>query len=144
MISPRTHPYCTGTAIGAPVDDPVAACALLERIRREAPNADIIVMLLGVDRRLAGIVVVDGTGGDPDALLTVVEVLATVDRDGAPCDLVVGSIRASARVLADDAFRWVSASAIADDAGSQLVEWFVLADGIAWSPRDIVGEPPRW
>lgn len=144
MSSPCAHVHTTSLAAGAAITDSAAACAVLDQVRRRAPSAQIIVMLLGSDRRATGIVTVDGTGGDPDALLTVVEVMAAVDRGATPHDLVVASIRASPRALADDSFRWVSASAIAADAGSELLEWFVVADGLAWCPRDLVGEPPRW
>lgn len=144
MSSPAAHVHTPSLAAGAVIDDAERACIVLHHVHRRSPAADIVVLLLGDDRRVIAIVTVDGTGGDPDALVTVVEVMATVERDRTPCDLVVATIRDSPRALPDDPFRWVSASAVAADAGSELIEWFVLADGFAWCPRELVGEPPRW
>lgn len=144
MSSPTAHVHSPSLAAGAVIHDAMTACIVLHQIASRSPAADIVVLLLGDDRRVAAIVAVDGTEGDPDALLTVVEVMATVERDGAPYDLVVASLRESPRALPDDPLRWVSASVVAADAGSELVEWFVLADGFAWCPRELVGEPARW
>ena len=66
-------------------------------------------------------------------------------RDGA---LVVASIRPGRGPMPGDVDRWLEASAIADDAGVDLLEWFVIdggaGAGTAWCPRDLLGEPPRW
>lgn len=131
-----------------PVDTAPAALAVIDLAMRHPPTNETIVLVLDEDHRGRTVVVVDGTD-DPDAVLEVVERLAdsivAAGRDGA---IVLASVRPGSGALPDDGDRWLEASDLADAAGVELVEWFVI-DGLAgaasaWCPRDLLGEPPRW
>jgi hypothetical protein len=102
---------------------------------------DTVALVLDHDRRGRTIIVVTGTTG-PDSLFEVIDLCL------ARCDLEVGALviataRPAGGVVADDARRWVEASRQCDDAGVELVEWFVIGDRIR-CPRDLTGDPPRW
>ena len=131
-----------------PVDSAAAALAVIRLAMHRPARSETIAVVLGDDLRGRSIVVVDGTD-DPDAVVAVVERLADTiavsGRDGA---LVVASIRPGRGLVPGDVDRWLEASDIADGAGVDLLEWFVIDGargvGTTWCPRDLLGEPPRW
>jgi hypothetical protein len=131
-----------------PVADASTALAVIQLAMHRPLIAETIALVLEVDRRGRTVVVVDGTD-DPDSVLDVVERLAdsiaSTGRDGA---LVLASVRPHAGPLPGDGDRWLEASELADAAGVELIEWFVIDDAAgqhaAWCPRDLLGEPPRW
>jgi hypothetical protein len=99
-----------------------------------------------LDRDGIGGVITEVTGcDDPDAVLDVVEVMATaaqgVER---ALSLVVATVRPDAGVLPGDIDRWLEASAICEQFGVELVEWFVISPHGVECPRDLLGEPERW
>ena len=131
-----------------PIDTAPAALAVVQLAMHRPARSETIAIVLGDDCRGRSIVVVDGTD-DPDSVLAVVErladTIAVTGRDGA---LVVASIRPGCGPVPGDVDRWLEASDIAEGAGVDLLEWFVI-DGVAgvgtaWCPRDLLGEPPRW
>ena len=147
-----------------PIDGPATALAVV-RLAVHVPHVhETVVLLLDHDRCGLGITVVGGTCR-PDDVLEVTECLLTAaagtDRVGA---IVVASVRpddsASAACHPDgckrgsddvddwipahwDPDRWVEMNELADTAGIELVEWFVISDHVT-TPRDHFGEPPRW
>jgi hypothetical protein len=131
-----------------PVDSAPAALAVIRLAMHRPARSETIAIVLGDDHRGRSIVVVDGTD-DPDSVVAVVErltdTIAASGRDGA---LVIASIRPGRGPVPGDLDRWLEASAIAEDAGVDLLEWFVIdgtaGGGTAWCPRDLLGEPPRW
>jgi hypothetical protein len=58
--------------------------------------------------------------------------------------LVVATVRPDAGVLPGDIDRWLEASAICEQFGVELVEWFVISPHGVECPRDLLGEPERW
>jgi len=105
-------------------------------------RVETIALLLDDDRRGRTVVVVDGT--EPaDSLIEVVECLcdAMSDEGG---QLVVASVRPSLGLVPGDTDRWLEASAIADDRGCTLLDWFVVRDRIACRVGDLIAEPSRW
>ena len=145
-------PFCSAHQPPRAGVDPIAsagaALAVIQLAMHRPVRSETIALVLGDDHRGRSIVVVDGTD-DPDAVVAVVERLADTiavsGRDGA---LVVASIRPGRGLVPGDVDRWLEASGIADDAGVDLLEWFVVdghaGTGTAWCPRDLLGEPPRW
>jgi hypothetical protein len=131
-----------------PVESAPAALAVIQLAMHVPPTDETIALVLDDDHRGRTIVIVDGTE-QPDSLLDVVERLvdsiATSGHDGA---LVVASIRPGCGPLDDDGDRWLEASELAEAAGVELLEWFVIdgppGTGTVWCPRDLLGEPPRW
>ncbi len=131
-----------------PVDSAAAALAVIRLAVTRPLQSEVIVLVLDGDRRGRTIVVVDGTD-EPDAVLEVVERLADslVSAEG-DAALVVASVRPGGGPLDGDEDRWLEATELAEQAGVELLEWFVISDDTgpptAWCPRDLLAEPPRW
>lgn len=113
------------------------------------------MLLLDAQRCGVGLVAVSDTL-HPDAVLDVVECVAGSAAGNERIDaMVVASVRLDPSVgrspLAprqpdaerDDVDRWLEMSAIADDIGIELVEWFVIGTEVS-CPRDRLGAPTRW
>ena len=54
-----------------------------------------------------------------------------------------GPSRTTRPTTATDVDRWLEMSDIAEQAGVELIEWFVIGGDVT-CPRDRLGEPPRW
>ena len=128
-----------------PIDDAVAALAVIRLAVHRPPTDETIVLVLDSDHRGRTVVVVDGTE-EPDAVLEVVEhVAGSIAANGDGGALVVASVRPGGHPLDEDEDRWVEASDLAEALGVELIEWFVLdGSGGTWSPRDLIADPPRW
>ena len=60
--------------------------------------------------------------------------------------IIVASVRpdhSDEATSAADVDRWLEMSDIAEQAGVELLEWFVIGGDVT-CPRDQLGEPPRW
>ena len=128
-----------------PIDDAATALAVIRLAAQLPPTHETIALVLDGDHRGRTVVVVDGTE-QPDSVLDVVETLAeSIAASGGDGALVVASVRPRGGPLDADEDRWLEASDLADDAGVELIEWFVLdGNGGWWSPRELLGDPPRW
>ena len=102
---------------------------------------DIIGITLDAERCGRTIHVVTGTV-DPEALFRVID-LCLIDSMPDAHGLVLASSRPGGDLEAADRHRWIDAAAQCDDAGVELVEWFVLGRTIT-RPRELAGAPPRW
>jgi DNA repair protein RadC len=102
---------------------------------------DTVAILLDPERRGVGILVVTGTT-DPDAIFRVIDVCVHAQYTD-----VAGIILATSRPGGDlqpvDRNRWIEAAMQCDDAGVELVEWFIIGRRIT-CPRELAGDPPRW
>lgn len=131
-----------------PVDSADAALAVIRLAVTRPMRSEVVVLVLDGDRRGRTVVIVDGTD-EPDAVVEIVERLAgsLVDAQGAAA-IVVASVRPGGGPLDGDGDRWLEASEAAEQAGVELLEWFVISDDLgpptAWCPRDLLAEPPRW
>jgi hypothetical protein len=130
------------------IDTPAAALAVIKLAMHLPLTSETIALVLDADHRGRTVVVVDGTDA-PDSVLEVTErltdAIAGSGHDGA---LVLASVRPGGAPRSGDADLWLEASELADGAGVELLEWFVIADDTgpptAWCPRDLLAEPPRW
>ncbi|HSL73842.1 MAG TPA: hypothetical protein VK853_05225 [Ilumatobacteraceae bacterium] len=122
-----------------PIRDEADALAVLALL---APfGHDTIALVLDDERRGNTAFVVTGTT-DPDALFTVIDLCcaaSTVDAHA----LVLASSRPGGGIDWSDAVRWADATLQCDDAGVELIEWFVIGRQIE-RPRELAGDPPRW
>ena len=130
------------------IDHASAALAVVQVALSPSPVDETIVLVLDDEHRGRSVVIVDGTV-DPDAVLEVVERLAeSIAAAGVAGALVVATVRPGGGPLPADADRWLEASELAEQAGIELLEWFVISDvghpATAWCPRDLLAEPPRW
>jgi hypothetical protein len=134
-----------------PIVDPASALRIIHLARHDPPVDETIVLLLDAERRGRCITVVTGTWF-PDDVVEVTERIAEVgsgaDASGVvagrgPAAIVVASCRPGTGLLDGDIDRWLDMSDIARGHGIELVEWFVVGDGVH-CPRDRFGEPPRW
>jgi hypothetical protein len=134
----------TEGAIPTVVDSADAALAVISAAIDRPHQPQVIVLVLDGDLRGHTVVVVDGTDS-PDAVVEVVELVAEGAAEAArPATLVVAAVRPTYSALPGDADRWLELCEIAETHGCEIVEWFVFSDDVAWCPRDLLAEPPRW
>ncbi len=149
MQSSRTGPVAprAGDRLLAAAD----AIAVIRLALHQPLRPETVVVFRDADALAGTIVVVSGTFSC-DAVITVCEVLSAAvggDHHRAEASgLVVASVRPDQPMTPDDLDRWLEAADVTEEAGSELVEWFIVT-GDAESPRfecprDALGEPPRW
>lgn len=125
-----------------PLDSIDRMLPLVRTLVSDPPVPETFVVALDDARRGLAIAHVTGTT-DPDHVLTVVERFAVPDLcGGGGAGIVVVTCRPGGRVVVADIDRWLEMSDLCDDAGIELVEWFVVARTIT-CPRDLLGAPPR-
>jgi hypothetical protein len=126
-----------------PIIDPATALALFRATIAIPPRPETIVALLDDAHRGLALVSVDGTT-EPDHVLEVVECVTAADLyDAGLGGVIVASVRPAGAIDDRDADRWFELCDLADAAGAELLEWFVLGRSVS-CPRDLVGVPPRW
>ncbi len=135
-----------------PILDPRSALEVIRLALSSPVRSETIALVLDHERRGRTVVVIDDTNGDDD-IVEVVERLSEsmLVRDEGDA-LVIASVRPGRGLNAEDGDRWLEAADLADSAGVDLIEWFVLEvrpgrqgeDVIAWCPRDLLADPPRW
>jgi len=107
---------------------------------------ETVALLLDDQRRGIAVAVVSGTR-QPDDVLEVVECLSrSAAHGGRVGGIIVATVRpgvSAESVAAADVDRWLEMSEIAEQAGVELIEWYVVGTRIT-CPRDLLGEPPRW
>jgi hypothetical protein len=131
-------------AVPTIVDSPDAALAVITAAMHQPLQPQVIVLVLDSDLRGHAVVIVDGTPS-PDAVIEVVELVAEGAAESAdPAAIVVAAIRPTYGALPGDADRWLELCEITETHGCELLEWFVFSDDVAWCPRDLLAEPPRW
>jgi hypothetical protein len=118
------------------------ALTVFHLARAQPPSEQVIVLVLH-ERVGHTALIVDGTD-DPDAVVGVVELVTEAAPDPGPAELVVATIRPNDGPLPGDAERWMELTTMAEEAGCELLEWFVISGETAWCPRDLLAEPPRW
>jgi hypothetical protein len=132
-----------------PIDCETTALAVVRTAAAWPLRHETIVVLLDDAHCGIGLVVVSGTS-DPDAVVEVAErILDPVVHDGRVAAAIISSSRPGDDMRGDgggvlrDADRWLELDEIATGAGVELLEWFVLGDGLS-RPRELVNAPPRW
>ena len=132
------------SALPAVVDSADAALAVISASMHRPPRAQVIVLVLDDDRRGHAVVIVDGTDS-PDAVIDVLELVAEgAAESDHPATFVVAAIRPGYDTLPGDADRWLELCEIVETHGCEILEWFILSGDVAWCPRDLLAEPPRW
>ena len=90
------------------------------------------------------VTVVSGTNR-PDMVVDIAECLAVAAATKPRArSIVLASVRPDSGMLPGDVDRWLEASAIVDQHGLVLLEWFVIGPMGPECPRDLLGEPERW
>jgi len=126
-----------------PINRPDLALMAIAMALHRPLRHETIVLLLDSERRGLAVVVVSGTD-QPDQVLDVVECVADpAAHGGESAAAVVASVRPGSAEIPGDVDRWLEMSDLADRAGVELVEWFVVGTDIT-CPRDALAEPPRW
>lgn len=131
-----------------PIVDFDAAFVTISMAVHRPLRHETIVALIDDARRGISLVAVSGTE-HPDAVVEVVECLLDPARHGGRvAGLIVASVRpgehpTGADGAPGDIDRWLEMSDLSEQAGIELLEWFVIADDVR-CPRDQLGEPPRW
>lgn len=126
------------------VDSAEAALDVLHAAAHDPPRHEVIALVLDDEFIGSTIVVVDGTTS-PDCVITVMEMLAETAAEAGRTPLfVLASFRPDSGPLPGDIARWLELDELAVAHGCELVDWYVISDGVAWCPRDFVVTPPRW
>ena len=134
----------SGAAVPTVVDSADAALAVITTSMHHPLQPQVIVLVLDADLRGHAVVIVDGAQS-PDAVIEVVELVAEGAAESAhPATLVVAAVRPELGALPGDADRWLELCEITETHGCELLDWFVFSDDVAWCPRDLLAEPPRW
>jgi hypothetical protein len=122
------------------------ALLMLAMTIQQPLRAETVTLLLDDERRGIAVTVVSGTH-QPDDVLEVVECFTgSAAHGGRVGSIIVASVRpqlSDESTLATDIDRWLEMSDIAEQAGVELLEWFVISGDVT-CPRDQLGEPPRW
>jgi hypothetical protein len=139
-----------------PIQDAATALTMIKIATAEPQRNETIVVLLDDARRGIGLFIVGGTD-DNQAVLEVIDcVTASASRHDELDGVIIASVRTAASVDSHpsavvgatedaDVDRWFEMSHLAEDAGIELVEWFIVGRaGAATCPRDLVGDAPRW
>jgi hypothetical protein len=130
-----------------PINTRELALEVLMTVASEPLRHETIAMLLDHQRRGISVLVVTGTTPF-DAMFDVLDVVAGLDIAEIG-SIVLASVRPpgphdGAQDLDErDVDRWLEASALVDEHGLELVEWFVIGREVS-CPRDLFGEPARW
>jgi len=137
-----------------PIRTAPAALHIVSMAVHRPLRPETVAVMLDDARRGFALVVVSGTH-QPDDVVEVVEYLTDPsvhgDRLGA---MIVAAVRPPEVDRAVDPSdrrahehadidRWLEMSDLAEQAGVELVEWFVIGRDVS-CPRDRLGEPPRW
>lgn len=127
-----------------PIDDADRGFVTVSMAVHRPLRHETIVVLLDDARCGLGVVVVSGTH-DHDAVVEVIDCLLDPDRHGGRvAAMIVASVRPEhPGPEAGDIDRWLEMSDLAEQAGVELLEWFVISERVS-CPRDLLGEPPRW
>ena len=130
-----------------PITSQRAALGVIMLAVPEPVRPETSVLLL--DRAHCGstVAVVSGTAGDDDVLDVVERIAAAATRDNLIGAIVVASVRPdrpAACVGEADIDRWLELSELVDDHDAELLEWYVITPDAVTSPRDLLGELPRW
>ena len=122
------------------------ALLMLAMAIQQPLRAETVTLLLDDQRRGIAVAVVSGTH-QPDDVLEVVECFSrSAAHGGRVGSIIVASVRpglSDESTIATDVDRWLEMSDIAEEAGVELLEWFVIGGDVT-CPRDQLGEPPRW
>jgi hypothetical protein len=125
---------------------PDTALTMLLLATHRPIRPETIVILLDDQRRGLAVAVVTDTRR-PDDVVEVVECLGRPAAHGGRVGaMIVASVRPGElddEVAAGDVDRWLEISDLAEQAGVELLEWFVIGEEVT-CPRDRLGEPPRW
>lgn len=126
------------------VDTAETALATIFLAAHQPERNEVIALLLEADYIGHTVVVVDGTTS-PDAVVEVMELIGQAAAEsGRRHAIVLASVRPGLGALPGDVDRWIELTDLADTHGCELLEWFVIGDGVATCPRDFLVEPPRW
>jgi hypothetical protein len=145
MCTPAVHHRLPRAGVDTISCAETALLALAMAIQRPL-RAETVTLLLDDQRRGIAVAVVSGTH-QPDDVLEVVECFTrSAAHGGRVGSIIVASVRpdrSDEATTSTDVDRWLEMSDIAEQAGVELLEWFVIG-GEVTCPRDQLGEPPRW
>jgi len=145
MCTPAVHHRLPRAGVDT-IDCAETALLTLAMAIQQPLRAETVSLLLDDQRRGIAVAVVSGTD-QPDDVLEVVECFTrSATHGGRVASVIVASVRpvvADEVTAAGDVDRWLEMSEIAEQAGVELIEWFVITGDVT-CPRDRLGEPPRW
>lgn len=128
-----------------PVRGPVDALALVSLAAATPARAETICLLMDASRRGGTCVVVDGTEAD-DVIHEIAELVIGGVADSGVVDAVVLATVRPGRPSPtnDDHWRWFELRDLFDDAGIDLLDWFVLGEEAPVSMAELTDSRSLW
>ncbi len=136
-----------------PIQDAATALRMIKLATTEPRRNETIVVLLDDARRGIGLYIVSGTDDNQSVLEVIDCISASATRYDEVDGVIIASVRTPSTVDTHDLAapdcedadidRWFEMSHIAEQAGLELVEWFVVGRSVT-CPRDLIGAAPRW
>lgn len=141
-MSPTSHHRLPRAGIDPITGDGVALATVLAAVQLPLRYETIAVLL---DDARCGLAVVVVSDTEPaDAVVRVAEHLFDPRaHDAAVGSAVLASVRPTGGDELADADRWLELVDVAEQAGVDLLEWYILGSGVS-RPRELVNAPPRW
>lgn len=150
MSRPCSHGRAGRRAdVPPPVRGPLDALSLITLAAATPSRPETICLLMDASRRGGTCVVVDGTDDD-EAIESVADfVLAAIAELGAGVGVVDAVVLASVRPGRgapgdSDHWRWFALRDRFEDAGIDLLDWFVLGRGATVSMAELTDSHVRW
>jgi hypothetical protein len=106
-------------------------------------RSQVLALLLDDDHVGATCMVVEDVTA-PDQVLDVASVVVSARERTPVAALVLASVRPGGWIDEDDLYRWDELCDLVEPAGLRLLDWFVVADGMAASLRELSGGPDEW
>jgi len=127
-----------------PITSADQALALLASVITRPLAHETMGFLLDAAGRGNTVTVVTDTNR-ADLVVDIAECLAMgATRTPRAASMVLATVRPDSGTLPGDIDPWLEASAIVEQHGLELLEWFVIGPGGPECPRDLLGEPERW
>ena len=125
-----------------PIDNELTALSLFGLAISTPLCPETIVVPLDETGIGQSIICVDGTVDD-DSIIRVIEMVALACGEHEFHRLIAATVRPGRGLADDDDQRWMEASWTAETYGCELIEWYVIGNGV-WLPREALGECERW
>lgn len=130
------------------IDGAGPALAVFAAAARRPLEHETLALVLDAEHRGRALLQVRHTAARDRVLGVLDAVLAALRHAGDAVAVVLATVRPDGPPGASDdpadVDRWLEMSELAERAGVELLEWFVIGSGCVSCPRDRLGEPPRW
>jgi len=141
MSQRRTH--APRSRVPKPLRTADGASSIIDMVSRDPLVAETICLLTDDAHLPLQCIIVEG-GGSPDDVFTVAELVQELARGCPIAHVVLVSCRPGHGFEHADLDRWYELSAGFDEAGVELIDWFIRDESMMVAVTPLVGEVSRW